>query len=431
MRVLFISRELGASELALKLKAEGCEVKLYIQDHAVSDCLEGMIPKVIDWKAELSWVGKEGLLIFDDIGFGEDQSLLREEGYRVVGGSMGGDLIETSRLIGKQVLESSGMQVLPAYNFSSLSQAKKFLIAHADSRWVVKVNNGHVSSLCYVGELRDQSDLLGILDLYDERGIKDVYLQQRAEGVEVGVGRYFNGNDWVGPIEMNVEHKSLMAGNVGPKTAEMGTLMWYDTDESNPLFIATLSRIKDYLSDIDFRGDVDINCIVNETGVWPLEFTARFGNPATALQIELHDSPWSEFLSAVADGKEFDLKFKKGFGITVTLAVPPYPYYFELDSAETSKGLPLAFTRPVAPEDLVHYGFEEVSSNNVGQLHIAGSRGCVAHISGHGKSVEIAREQAYDRVKNLIVPKAFYRTDIGLEFIEHDQNRLKQWGWLK
>ncbi len=431
MRVLFISRELGASELVLKLKAEGCEVKLYIQDEAVSDCLEGMISKVDDWKSELPWVGKDGLLVFDDIGFGDDQSRLRKEGYRVVGGSAGGDQIEINRLVGKQVLEASSMLVLPAHTFSHPSEAKKFLLAHADSRWVVKVNNGHVSSLCYIGQLQDQSDLLGILDLYEERGIKDVYLQQRAEGVEVGVGRYFNGNDWVGPIEMNVEHKSLMSGNVGPKTAEMGTLMWYDADESNPLFLATLSRLKKHLSDIDFRGDVDINCIVNGDGVWPLEFTARFGNPATALQIELHDSPWGEFLSAIADGKQYDLKYKKGFGITVTLAVPPYPYCFELDSAETSKGLPVAFTRFVASEELVHYGFEEVSTDSKGRLYISGSRGCVAHISGHGKTIELARKGAYDRVKNLIVPKSFYRTDIGLEFIEHDCDRLKQWGWLK
>jgi cystathionine beta-lyase family protein involved in aluminum resistance len=36
------------------------------------------------------------------------------------------------------------------------------------------------------------------------------------------VARFFNGNDWVGPIEINVEHKSFLNDNIGPLTAEMG-----------------------------------------------------------------------------------------------------------------------------------------------------------------------------------------------------------------
>jgi phosphoribosylamine--glycine ligase len=206
--------------------------------------------------------------------------------------------------------------------------------------------------------------------------------------------------------------------------------MWYDADEDSRLFQATLAKTKDYLTSIDFRGDVDINCIIHENNVWPLEFTARFGNPATALQIELHDSPWHEFLGAVADGERYELKFKKGYGVVVTVAVPPFPYYIHVEAAETSKGLPIAFRSPITPKDWKHYGFEELAMDETGRLYIAGSRGCVAHVSGFGETVQSAQRIAYERVHNMIVPKMFYRADIGTQFIDHDQDLLKQWGWL-
>ena len=33
-----------------------------------------------------------------------------------------------------------------------------------------------------------------------------------------------------------------------------------------------------------YVGYIDINCIVNNNGIYPLEFTARFGYPAISIQ---------------------------------------------------------------------------------------------------------------------------------------------------
>lgn len=430
MRVLFISRELGASELALVLQQEGCDIKLFVEDQAVVNGLDGIVPKTTDWEAELDWVGKDGLIIFDDTGYGKRQSELRAAGYQVVGGSEEADRIELDRLVGKQIFDAAGMQSLQTYSFEDPAEAIRFLRSQRDKRWVAKVNGGHISSLCYVGENEDQSDLIGILEHYHQQGVKLVNLQERVDGVEIGVARYFNGHDWVGPIEINVEHKSLMPDNVGPKTAEMGTLMWYEDDEESRLFQETLARMKEYLQSIDFRGDVDVNCIIQGDDIWPLEFTARFGNPATALQIALHESPWHEFLSAVAAGRSYDLQFKRGYGVVVTVAVPPFPYYTEVEAAETSQGLPVVFREPVDEREWSGYGFEEIARDASGGLTVAGSRGCVAHVTGVGATVALAQEAAYAKVRNIIVPKMFYRTDIGTQFAEQDQQLLKQWGWL-
>ena len=46
------------------------------------------------------------------------------------------------------------------------------------------------------------------------------------------------------------------------------------------------------------------------------------------------------------------------------------------------------------------------------------------------KAVEEAREKAYEIASKIVVPKMFYRTDIGIKFIKEDQANLKKWGWI-
>ncbi len=434
MRVLFISGELIATELVSILQLEGHQVKLFIKEVALRDCCNGFVEVVYDWEKELTWVGKDGLIIFDDIGFGERQDALRKEGYRVVGGSAFGDRLEIDRAYGQEILGQYGIRQIPAFNFTSVKDAIRHVRSSSGKQWVVKLNGSqHVSTSNYVGQLPDGRDVMNILKRYENTD-HYVHLQQKIEGVEIGIARFFNGEDWVGPIEINFEHKSLMPGGIGPKTPEMGTLMWYDEDESNVLFQETLAKLSAHLKEIDFHGDFDVNCIVNSDGIWPLEATARFGDPSTAMQAELHLSPWGEFLGAVADKQPYKLDFKKGYGIVVTVAIPPFPYEY-LSSEYASKDIEIYFREPVSEEDILrHYFFEEVSrikeSDGSFKYIVMGHKGCVAHVTGFGETVEDARVEAYKRVQNLIIPKMFYRTDIGVGFIEGDRALLEKWGYL-
>lgn len=46
------------------------------------------------------------------------------------------------------------------------------------------------------------------------------------------------------------------------------------------------------------------------------------------------------------------------------------------------------------------------------------------------KQIHQARKQAYDLIDEIVIPKMFYRTDIGLNFLERDKRLLKKWGWI-
>lgn len=429
-RVLFVSGELIAGDLALRFKSEGCEVKLFVDHPEQKQCLKGFVDQVNSWRDELEWVGKDGLIVFDDVGYGEIQDELRSQGFRVFGGSKGGDRLEKDRRFGQELLDKCGMQTMPNFDFETPQEAITFVRKNPKA-WVVKQNT-HQSALNYVGILPDGRDALSVLETYEKNGVKNITLQERMGGIEVSINRYFNGKDWVGPSEITIEHKSLFNNNIGPKTGEMGNLMWYDSSDGR-FFEATIGKLKPYLKDVDFRGDIDINCFINENGVYPIEITARLGCPITHSQSVMHLSPWHEFLGAIADGRQYDLKHQDGYCIALTLALPPFPYEGALASEYSSDGLELLFSEPLTEREKNNIHFEAIEKrvDKTGErFFVTHSIGYTVFVTGFGLTVAEAQENVYSLAKKVVIPKVFYRTDIGDSFKQSDKKKLERWGWI-
>ena len=51
-------------------------------------------------------------------------------------------------------------------------------------------------------------------------------------------------------------------------------------------------------------------------------------------------------------------------------------------------------------------------------------------IVGTGTTVKQAQTQAYQRIKNIMIPNMYYRTDIGDRWVE-DSDKLHNWGYLR
>ena len=240
-------------------------------------------------------------------------------------------------------------------------------------------------------------------------------------GVEIAVGAFFNGEDFIYPININCEHKKLFPGDIGPYTGEMGTLMFWS--ESNKLFRATLERMRDKLRESGYVGYIDINCIANSKGVYPLEFTARFGYPTISVQMEGVTSRWGEFFYAISRGESFDLKTKRGFQIGVVIAIPPFPYDDE-KNFNIYKDSSIVFKKNSL--EGVHIWETKLVEND---WRIAGALGVILVVTGSNSTVDGARHHAYRRIENIIFQNMFYRTDIGLKWFR-DSDRLQTWGVL-
>ncbi len=430
LKVLFVSGELIAGDVAYRLKQEGCVVKLYIKDESRKDCFDGMVEKTDDWKKELDWVGKDGLIVFDDVIFDNDADELSKKGFNVFGGNKRGNELELNREFAQKIFKKYGLKTLESRDFQKATLAIKY-IEKNKGKWVVK-QNGHDGSLTYIGSLDDGSDAISILKNFakynSSKSLQTISLQKRVDGVEVAVARYFNGQDWTSPIFISFEHKPLLDGDRGPLTAEMGTLAWYDKNEKNKLFLATLEKIKPYLMDTGYKGYVDINSIVSEDKLFPLEATMRFGSPTNQLQSEMHLSPWKNLLWNTATGKKFELKYKIGYSIVVSVAIPPFPYK-SISSDYYLKDVQVLFKGKLTSSEKSQLHFEEVSMRD-GNIYIAGSNGYILFSTGNGVDVEIARKKAYSLVDKLVIPRMLYRTDIGAKYVKKDSLLLKKWGWI-
>lgn len=434
MKILFVSNECMAAHLAVLLKNEGHDVKLYIGKKSDRQDFDNLVPKTASWKKELKWVGKDGLIVFDDVGFGKVQDSLRKKGYKVFGGCEMADRIEKDRELGQKIFKEHGLKTVELKDFTDIEEAINF-VKKNPKKWVIKCNDHSRKFLTYIGEFADGRDVISVLkNYYNNKHInrEKITLHERIEGIEMGVGRYFNGSDWVGPIEINFEHTKMFPDDVGPVTSEMGTLAWYDDNEKNKLFVEVLSDFKPFLQKINFRGDFEINCIINEKGAFPLEVTARMGTPIIHLHTEIHASPWGELLLAVARGEKYNLKYKKGFGIVNLIATPPFPYG-KKNSKETLYGTNIYFNE-VSSSEMKSVHFEGVSlrvGKDQGQFFVSSHEGYIVYTTAVAESVSEARKKSLALIKKIVIPKGFYRDDIGEKFEREDKEKLIKWGYIK
>ncbi|MBI5147878.1 MAG: phosphoribosylamine--glycine ligase, partial [Parcubacteria group bacterium] len=422
LKFLFVSLESLSGDIAWHLKQEGHSVKVYIKSKSDADVYGGFLEKVDNWESHKDWAD---VIVFDDVEFGEAAEKLRRAGKLVIGGSVYTDKLEMNREFGQMELKKYGVNILPQWQFSDYEEAIDFIRKNPD-RYVFKPSGNVPSggkSLSFLGEEEDGKDLLELLEQNKNVWQKKAplfQLQKYVSGVEVAVGAFFNGHDFISPINVNFEHKRIFPGNIGPFSGEMGTLMFWS--KPNNLFAMTLGKMGPALAAAGYVGYADINCIVNGKGIYPLEFTTRFGYPTIQIQLEGILSPIGEWFFKMAAGEPFELKTKRGFQIGVRILVPTYFARKDREIIEMYRDLPILFKK--SNLDGIH--IEDVKNEN-GVWRIAGESGCLLVVTGSGVTVGEARNQVYSRIKNVMVQNMFYRTDIGAEW-ENNSEKLHTWG---
>jgi phosphoribosylamine---glycine ligase len=421
---LFVSYNGVSVDLAWQIRKEGHFVKYYIEYDEEKDVGNGFIEKTDDWKKELDWAD---IIIFDEIsGMGTIASELRSKGKLVVGGTPYTDKLEDNREFGQKELEKVGVKTIQNFNFDSLDEAIVF-IKKNPGKYVFKPS-GKIQShkeLLSIGKDDTGKDLIKIMEKFKlimNKKISQVQLQKKVDGVEIAVGAFFNGNEFVKPVNINFEHKKLFPSDLGPTTAEMGTLMFWA--EESMMFQKLLEPFEKKLAEESYVGYFDINCIVNESGIYPLEFTARFGYPTIAIQQESMAEPIGDFLLRLAAGITTRLKVKKGLHLGVVIVVPPFPYDDKDAFVLNSKGAEIKLKN-----NFEDFHIEDVKLEK-GKIVITGSSGSVLVVCGNGNTLEEAQEMAYARIKNIEIPRMYYRNDIGSKWNE-DKAKLKRWAIFK
>ena len=423
---LFVSADAALiADLAWQVHREGHAVKYYVEAESDREIGDGFVPKTGDWRAEVDWADA---IVFDDIWVGSEVGTgalardLREAGKAVVGGTPNTDRLEEDRGYAMEVLEENGVNTVEHHVFREFDAGIQH-VRENPAPYVIKplgeVQN--VKRLLYVGDEEDGSDVIDVLRAYEKawgHRMKGFQLQRKVEGVEVAVCGFFDGDEFVDRVNFNFEHKKLFPGNIGPSTGEMGTSMFWAG--RNRLFRETLGKLEGWLADEGYVGSIDVNCIVNETGIYPLEFTPRFGYPTIALQEESIESSTAEFFYDLAHGNKPEPELHGGYQIAVRVVLPPFAFDDEETYDESSRNAAVVFE--TADRDGVH--LEDVKQVD-GQWRVAGESGMPIVVTGKGETMSAARERAYDRIDRIVMPNMYYRDDIGERWIDGDGDRLQ------
>ena len=425
-KFLFVSLEGLIGDTAWAVAKEGQDVKYFIANEEERQIADGFVEKSDDWRRDADWAD---VIVFDDVlGQGTHAQRLRQEGKLVVGGTPYTDRLEDDRAFGQQELRAAGVGIIPQKDFTSFDEAIEFVRTNPN-RYVVKPSGEaqNMKGLLFVGEEEDGQDVLQVLGDYKKAWsdkIRHFQLQRRIQGVEAATGAFFNGHEFVTPICVNFEHKKLFPGDIGPSTGEMGTALFWS--EPNRIFNATLKKMESRLRDEAYVGYIDVNCIVNANGIYPLEFTARFGYPTISIQQEGLLTPMNELLHGIASGELSKIRARGGFQLGVRIVVPPFPFTDPERFESSSKDAVILFKTP--SREGIH--IEDVRQLN-GEWLVTGTSGVALIVCGVGPTMRQAQRQAYNRVRNVMIPNMYYREDIGDRWSEEDSDRLHSWRYLR
>jgi phosphoribosylamine--glycine ligase len=422
-KFLFISRWGEILDIAFAVLQEGNTVKMFIEDKHSKEIGFGFVPKVSDWRKHIDWAD---ILVFDYTGYGKICDELRAKGKIVFGGSEYTDKLEQDRNFGQAELQKHKVKVLPSKEFKTFEDAIIYVKQNPDA-YVIKPSGEtqELKQLLFVGNDDEGLDVIRVLKAYEKswgNNFGDFQLQRKVKGVEVSVSAFFNGVEFLKPVNITFEHKKLFPKELGVSTGEMGTSMFWVKE--SPIFESTLKKFESTLVKNKFIGHIDINCIVNGNGIYPLEFTSRFGFPQVFIQRAGILEPFGNMLYKIAAGDKFAISVKKGFQLGVFIVVPPFPFDDKKSFDLFSKDSVVIFKKEMKE------GIHPMHVKNInGEWLITGNTGIALLVTGTGLTMKDAQKTMYNRVSSIIVNNSYYRTDIGDRWFE-ESDKLWSWGLL-
>ncbi|MFZ5988546.1 MAG: hypothetical protein ACOYWZ_15670, partial [Bacillota bacterium] len=355
----------------------------------------------------------------DDVGFGIRIDELRKEGYKVFNGGSFTDKLEADRNYGSNYAKKiMDIKIPEIHEFNCFDDAKTFLEGK-EKKYVLKFNGiaANQKEMLYISQFNDNKDMLSILDYYktiwrDEWGESNFVLQEKIEGIEIGISAYFNGKNFVKPFYLDMEYKHFLAGDTSIYTGQEGESQLY-TKKKTKLFDKTLKHLEDDLREVNYVGYVNVNGIINDDDLYFLEFTiSRFGYNSVSLEIENIKSTmrFTDFIIGLFDGKD-DFNILLQHAVGTLIHVPPYPY--EQNYEFLGKGLPVFFEFEDESQFHPHNVKYDVESK---KWITAGDTGYICSVVGTGETAEDAIKDMKDKIKQVVIPKMGYRNDIGLRW---------------
>lgn len=409
----------------------GHSVKLYLSKENHPQTADGFrgVEKVGNWLPYVKWA--DLIVPSGNHDFMARLDSFRKQGAKVFGPSVASADLEIKRAQGMKFFEDHGIEAPEWEQFATLDKAEAH-VRKTEERYVFKtLGDEDDKALSYVS--KTPADMVARLQRWKrlDLGAKGPFMLQKViDGVEVGVSRWMGSDGFVGPYNENFEFKKLLSGDCGPNCGEAGTVMKYVS--SSDLGEEVLAPLEDDLISMGHLGDIDINCIIDKNGkAWPLEFTTRLGWPAFNIMLASHKGDPAEWMLDAIEGRD-TLESSPQVAAGIVISQPDYPHS-KFTKAEVADipmyGVTNENRKHIAPQAIKISEMPDMDGDKVVQRPIWTTTGdYLAVVTGLGKTVSSACKRAYDVVKQIHVPNAQYRDDIG-EKLEKELPELQKHGY--
>jgi phosphoribosylamine--glycine ligase len=352
------------------------------------------------------------------------------KGYPIFGANSKGAELELDRGKGQELLKKVGVRTIPYEVVDNVADGIA-LIKETGKAYAMKPWGGEADcALTYVSSTPE--DGIFTLEKWQKEGSfkGKLMLQEKIDGIEIGIAGWFGPGGWSAAFEESFEHKKFLTGDLGANTGEMGTVIRHV--DSSKLFDLVLEPVTDYLHSINYVGDCSVNCMIDKQGkAWPLEFTMRLGWPDFCLRQEVIKHDPITWMKDLLNGKD-TLEVSTAVAVGIVLAHGDFPV--ESAAPNVWAGFPIY---GVTEDNERHLHFQQVqwgeapsSKTKREEMYLTGGVYFMV-VSGCGKTVRQAADRAYGVVNEIKVPSnVMYRVDIG-ERLENELPKLQRHGFAE
>jgi phosphoribosylamine--glycine ligase len=327
---------------------------------------------------------------------------IRAVGIPVFGPSKAAAQLEGSKDFAKGVMRDAGVPTAHSFTCTNQEEIEKALNVF-DTPYVVKDDGLAAGKGVVVTNDRDVA-------LKHALACNRVVIEEFLDGPEISLFGISDGRNILA-MEPAQDFKRAFDGDEGPNTGGMGAyspLPWAPEDIVEETYEKVLAPM---IAEMAARGTPFVGLLyaglaLTKNGIKVIEFNARFGDPETQVLIPRLATPLATLLYNAATDNLDDtvLNWRDESAVTVVLASEGYP-----ESPRTGSEISL-------PEESPAFIYHAGTASSEGRLLSSGGR--VLTVTGVGKTLSDARNQAYQTISNVSLEKSFYRSDIALKASE-------------
>lgn len=358
-------------------------------------------------------VGPEGPLVAGLV------DKLEEIGIKTFGPKANAARLEASKIFTKELCLRANVPTAQYEKFTSIDDAKEF-VRKIGTQVVVKADGLAAGKGVVVCQDIAEADVAIEQILKGKFGLagKEIIVEECLNGEEISVFALVNGSN-VTWLESAQDHKRLSDGDTGPNTGGMGAyspspIITPDLKSKIIKKILMPTAIQMENEGNPYTGVLFAGLMIVDDDPYLLEYNVRFGDPECQVILPRLQSDLLSLLIATRDGNlnQVNALFTEEVALTIVLANKGYPGHF--DKGSIIKGI--SKVNSLQETILFHAGTKLEGDN----LLAVGGR--VLNITGLGRDIIKAKDNAYKAIKLIDWKNSYYRNDIGWRAIT---NRMK------